>query len=165
MKVAKCSKIQRMSRPMCEGFSLVEIMVAVIVVGVLMAIAVPSWAKIRNTAREKETEAALEMLAAAIRQLAWDTGRWPSGNAKTDLNTEVWDLKPSSAGLLGTSSSYTGWKGPYIPDIEEDPWGKDYFFDPDYKISGVNRIVVGSFGPNRQGQNQYDSDDLYIIIE
>ena len=52
-----------------------------------------------------------------------------------------------------------------LPTSRKDPWGSDYFFDPDYRINGVMWPVVGSFGPNRVGPNQYDSDDIYYIVD
>lgn len=157
--------MQAIPRVTRAGFTMVEVMIALVVTGLLLSVALPAWTKIRHTSREKEAEAMLEMLANAVRQLAWDTGKWPSGSEKTDVNTEVWDLTTAAQGLLDTDGSYTGWKGPYIPDIKDDPWGNSYFFDPDYDIAGVDRIVVGSFGRNGTGPNDYDSDDIYVIIE
>jgi hypothetical protein len=41
----------------------------------------------------------------------------------------------------------------------------DYFFDSDYRIQKTLYAVVGSFGPNRRGRNQYDEDDVYAVLE
>ena len=79
-------------------------------------------------------------------------------------NDEIWDLTTPEAGLLSATGAFTNWKGPYIQAIPKDPWGSDYFFDPDYYIDGTPLPAVGSFGPNGQGQNNYDSDDLYRIL-
>jgi len=38
-----------------------------------------------------------------------------------------------------------------------------YFFDPDYTVDGDTRAVLGSFGPNKAGPNQYDIDDIVVI--
>jgi hypothetical protein len=77
----------------------------------------------------------------------------------------LWDLTGASAGLLSAGSGFTGWKGPYIGRITADPWGKSYFFDPDYYVSNVARVAVGSFGPNKVGPNLYDSDDVYKLLK
>ncbi len=79
-------------------------------------------------------------------------------------NQEVWDLNSTQAGLVATNGGFPNWNGPIIDSVPKDPWGSDYFFDPDYKIGGVNYAVVGSFGPNKVGQNVYDSDDIYLIL-
>lgn len=34
------------------------------------------------------------------------------------------------------------------------------FIDEDYEIDGVDYVGIGSFGPNRVGQNLYDGDDI-----
>lgn len=149
-----------------DGFTLLEMMIVVGIIGVLLAIAIPSFQKARTESRIKRAKSELQLITAAVRQLTWDTGKWPNTAAYgAPGSTEVWGLTPSSAGLVAATATYgTGWRGPYVRTISKDPWGKNYFFDPDYLISGVNRIVVGSFGPNGVGQNLYDSDDIYVIL-
>jgi general secretion pathway protein G len=147
------------------GFTLIEIMIALIIVGLVGSLAVPAFLNLRDDARIHEAEARVDMLAAAIRQLAWDTGEWPGGIMRTVIgNAEIWDLKVSAAGLLSADWRFENWKGPYIADIPADPWGSDYFFDPDYYVGGKVVSVVGSFGPNRKGRNLYDSDDIIVIL-
>lgn len=141
-------------------------MIVVLVIGVLLGVAIPHFGKSRNLARTEQAKSDLEMLSNAILQLAWDTGKWPGGSDRSvpgDL--EVWDLTTSAAGLRSATAGFTGWKGPYIAKVPLDPWGSKYFFDPDYRISGVNRVVVGSFGPNKVGPNYYDQDDIYVRLD
>lgn len=148
-----------------QAFSAVEMMIALGVVGVLLLIAVPSYRNARIQSQTKKAEADLALIATAVRQLMWDTGKFPSGLSIADVSgTEVWSLTPTNAGLVGATSIYTGWRGPYLRKITNDPWGMPYFFDPDYRINGVDKIVVGSFGPNRVGRNIYDSDNVYVIL-
>ncbi|MCF7818055.1 MAG: type II secretion system protein GspG [Kiritimatiellales bacterium] len=149
-----------------SAFTLIEIMIVVAIIGLLAGLSSLALRKGQKTAKINEATTRLQMMSAAILQLAWDTGRLPNGQLRTKAgSTEVWDLTRASAGLLSASSTYTEWKGPYIDEIGNDPWGNPYFFDPDYLIKGVNHIVVGSFGPNGQGQNLYDSDDIYVLLD
>lgn len=149
------------------GFSLVEAMIAVAVIALLLAMAVPSYNSARNKSRIERATAELEMLAGAIRQLSWDTGRWPNRAMITSPgSTEVWDVRATTSGLLTYHATYgSAWKGPYLRSINLDPWGKAYFFDPDYTTGGKVRIVVGSFGPNKVGRNVYDKDDIIIVLK
>ena len=149
------------------GFTIVEIMVIVMIIGVLTAISLVSITKVRQNARLRLATADLEMIVAAIRHLAWDTGQWPTGVPRTDQHgLELEDLTTASAGLLENDGSYgDNWKGPYLAKIPNDPWGSKYFFDADYRVDGVDRIVVGSYGPNKTGFNSYYEDNLYVIIE
>ena len=104
----------------------------------------------------------LRNLQHVIVLLANNTERWPGPNSVgVAANQEVWDLNSSNAGLVAATADFPDWNGPYIQSLPKDPWGSDYFFDPDYSI---NYAVVSSFGPNMVGQNVYDADDIYLIF-
>lgn len=153
----------------CFGFTAPEIMICILVLGVLLAVALPSISKARTQSRIEEAKEELELLSNAILKLAWDTGRWPGGIPRdsTSLTSypETWELNTTNAGLRYTSASFPNWKGPYFTKVPLDPWGQPYFFDNDYTTGGKVRIVVGSFGPNRVGQNVYDSDDIFVLLD
>jgi general secretion pathway protein G len=147
------------------GFSLVEIMISVLLLGLLAGIAVPRFMQARTKSRIEEAKTQLEMISTAVLRLAWDTGKWPDGTRRnTYTTTEVWDLNAAGKGILAPGSNFTNWKGPYIRRLPLDPWGMPYFFDPDYLIRGTNFVVVGSFGPNKVGRNLYDADDIYLVL-
>lgn len=149
------------------GFSMLEISIAVLLVSILVAIAVPTFIRIRAKSRIREAQGQVEILASALQRLAWDTGNWPGGQNRGSIqNDEVWDLTTSSAGLItGDATKFPNWKGPYVRSIPLDPWGKPYFFDPDYTSGGRTLPVVGSFGPNGVGRNVYDSDNVFVILQ
>jgi general secretion pathway protein G len=150
------------------GYTLVEIMIVIAIIGLLAMVGTLATIKTRKNVNINEATVQLEMVSAAVLELAWDTGRYPNQSRRnsTDSNDEVWDLTGSDAGLLSTDGGFTdNWDGPYLDEVPDDPWGNPYFFDPDYRINGANRIVVGSFGPNGVGRNKYDSDDIYVIID
>ena len=158
--------VTREPRANVSGFSALEMVVVVAVIGIMAAVAVPGYSKIRQHQRISVAQMDLEILSTAIRELAWDTGSWPNGGARNEGgDDEVWDLVSDDYGLLGTSGDFDDWQGPYIREIPEDPWGNPYFFDPDYRVDSVWRIAVGSFGPNGRGRNQYDSDNVYILLD
>lgn len=149
-----------------SGFTLIEIMVTVAVVGLLASLAGLAIHKAHRSALLKQTETELQFMSAAVLQMAWDTGMWPNKALRNNPGSvEVWSISPASAGLLQTDGSYNNWRGPYYEGAILDPWGNPYFFDPDYLIEGVNHVVIGSFGPNGLGPNLYDSDDLYVLLD
>jgi type II secretion system protein G len=153
------------SRLDVRGFTLVEIMVVIAVVGILTAVAIPQFSAYRDKAKIADAIADLKTLQLTIELLAIDTNRWPGPNAVgVSANQEVWDLNAGAAGLVATNGAFPNWNGPYIPLVPTDPWGSNYFFDPDYRINGIDYVVVGSFGPNKVGQNLYDSDDVVLKI-
>jgi type II secretory pathway pseudopilin PulG len=141
-------------------------MLVVAIVGTLAAIAVLSGLKAYTEAGIYKANADLRVIASAVAQLAFDTGKWPGGiPADVDNDPEVWDLNTPAAGLLASDGRFERWKGPYIRKIPQDPWGSIYFFDPDYLIKGKYYPVVGSYGPNKKGPNLYDSDDIVYLLK
>jgi general secretion pathway protein G len=150
-----------------NGFTLVEIMIVVAIVGILATMATLAIRKSIENSHMKHATVELDMITAAVLQLAWDTGRWPNGQKRTQGGTtEIWNISPASCGLLSTDGSYNEWKGPYYEGSINDPWGNPYFFDPDYMIDGVNRAVVGSLGPDGIGRNNYrNNDNIYIRVD
>jgi len=149
-----------------SGYTLAEIMMVVLLVGLLAGIAIPALQKARRTARTNRAKADLRALDQAIAQLAFDTGQYPGGlPAVGSGDTETWDLTGGAGGLTENDGRFQSWRGPYIKSVPQDPWGAAYFFDPDYRVDGIMRPAVGSFGPNGLGPNLYDADDVYLTVD
>lgn len=149
-----------------SAFTLIEIMVVVGVLAVIAAIAMPNLTRARENAKIRRATADLEMISAALLKMGWDTGKFPYGIARNTIgDAETWDLESSVGGLIVSNAVlFPDWQGPYMDYVPLDPWGSKYFFDPDYRVGGVFRSVVGSFGPNKEGRNVYDADNIYIIM-
>ena len=147
------------------GFTLLELIVNVAIVGILTAIAIPAYFTFKNQARIAQTKGDLHHIQLAIEQLANDTAKWPGPQpVGQTADQEVWNLNASNAGIVATNGGFPNWRGPYMNSVPKDPWGSDYFFDPDYYVKGVKYAAIGSFGPNKCCRNQYDSDDVILLM-
>jgi general secretion pathway protein G len=153
---------------MKSGFTLVEIMIVVAIIGLLAGMGTLAVMKAVNNSRIKTAETELQLISSGVLQLAWDTGKWPNGAVRSEgvgSRNEMRNLDGSVLFQLRDEDSFPDWKGPYYEGSLVDPWGKAYFFDSDYRVDGVDRIVVGSHGPNRSGINRYDEDNIYIFLD
>lgn len=113
-----------------KGFSLVEMLVAVAIVGLLISLVGPAAMRQLQSSRVKTTEAQIVQLRSALDIFLIDTGRYP---------TEQEGL----AALVSSDSVIPGWNGPYLRDgnLPLDPWGGAFTYR---MIDGQVRIT--SFG-------------------
>lgn len=79
-----------------KGFTLVEIMIVVAIIGLLAAIAIPNFVNARATAAQNACLANLRQLDSAIQMYQIDTGAWP--NALSQLSPYLRNVPTSCPG-------------------------------------------------------------------
>ncbi|MBI4458179.1 prepilin-type N-terminal cleavage/methylation domain-containing protein [Candidatus Uhrbacteria bacterium] len=167
-----------------KGFTLVELLVVISIIGVLSTLAIVAFTRARAAAREAKAKGDIKQMALAVGLLFADTGKWPNGcpvesvaNPETYLDTQQAGIRQAPAvgdqggGCTWTASDISGWAGPYAKTFV-DPWGSKYYFDPDYvplqncsgQTAGDQAPAIVSFGPNKAGPNVYDCDDLWYVM-
>jgi len=163
--------VARSQRP---GFTLIEILVVIAIVGILSTLAAISISSYRVQSRVNKAEADIDAIRSAVFLLGNATGEWPSHEPADQYcqsgscaDNEVWDLNLPEAGLTQNDTTpYANWEGPYMTAVPTDPWGNSYFFDSDYDTDptvGTENwaTVVGSFGPDAQDANPADHQNVY----
>ena len=69
--------MQRLAKKMSRGFTLVEIMMVVLIMGLLMAVAVPTFARARDRTKAKACQHNLKQILGAKERWAMDNNRGP----------------------------------------------------------------------------------------
>lgn len=129
------------------GFTLIEIMLVVIIIGILSAMVIPNIAGKGKLARIKATQSDIEVaIPMALDMFEIENGGYPT----TDQGLKALISKPAS----GIGSGDT-WNGPYLKkkQIPKDQWGNDYL----YVSPGVNNPE--SFDLYSHGADGKESDD------
>jgi len=99
-----------------QGFTLMELVVVIIIIGVLAALVGPKFFGRVSEAKQKAAKAQIELFGTALDALRLDVGRYPT----TEEGLKSLREKPSGMET---------WKGPYLPkEIPADPWGKPYIY-------------------------------------
>ncbi len=124
-----------------RGFTLIEVMVVVVILGILAAILVPKVMDRPDQARKTKAKQDIRALEAALNLYKLDNYVYPT----TDQGLEALVTKPSSP-------EPANWKaGGYVDRLPKDPWNQDYLF----LSPGVN----GSIDISSMGPDQTPSDD------
>jgi len=134
-----------------RGFTLIELIVVIIVLGLLAGLVAPQIFGRVSEAKSATARTQIELLSAALDSYRLDNGSYPT----TEQGLAALRDKPTS----GTAPA--SWRGPYLrKDIPLDPWGRAYV----YTFPGVrnkNGFDLLSFG--RDGKPGGDGEDADII--
>ena len=126
-----------------QGFSLIEIMVVVVILGILASIVVPKLLSRPDEARVIKAKHDVLSIQNTLDLYKLDNGFYPS----TDQGLQALVEKPT------TAPAPRDWK-PYLKSLPKDPWGRDYLYLNPGQHGDVDVFTYGASGePGGQGIN------------
>ena len=128
-----------------QAFTLIELLLVLVILGVLALVVVPKFAGRSEEARKTAARTDISMLEGQIDIFEQDCGRFPSN-------------EEALGALVTQPPNAPKWKGPYIKrGVPKDPWGNDYV----YRYPGThnpNSYDLYSTGPDgREGNDDIDN--------
>jgi len=126
------------------GFSLLEVMVVIVIIGILASMIVPNLLGNKEKADIQKVVSDVVAMENAMDMYKLDNGRYPSTEQGLDALVNKPDLDPQPR-------SYRN--GGYIKRLPKDPWGSDYLL-----LSPGERGVIDIFsaGPDAVVGNEDD---------
>jgi general secretion pathway protein G len=114
-----------------DGFTLIELMVVILIIGLLATIVVQNLRSATDKAKRVKAQADISQIKSALDRYYLDAGSYPT----SDQGLPALVAAPTSG------NDPKDWGGPYIERIPLDPWGHPYFYQSD-----GNEYLLKSYG-------------------
>ena len=125
---------QERNRLARNGFTLMELLLVLVILGLLAALVGPTLYQRIKPAKEAAARAQVENFATALDGFLLDVGRYPT----TQEGLKVLRVKPEGA---------EKWNGPYLKkDVPNDPWGSAYVYRAPGRNGGYEILSYGADG-------------------
>src|SRR5947207_3107810 len=116
-KIKIRSKIKITSRKAHRAFTLIELLLVLVILGILAAIVVPKFSGRTEQARMTAAQSQIATFGTALDAFEVDNGYYPKG-------------KNGLADLVQAPRDAQNWRGPYLKnDIPNDPWGHPCIYE------------------------------------
>ena len=120
-----------------NGFTLVELLLVLVILGILAALVLPKFTGRTEQARITAAQTQIATFGTALDAFEVDTGSYPRG-------------QDGLAQLVSQPSDVTNWRGPYLKsDIPADPWGHPYVYEFPGRVN-ASGYDLRSAGPDGQ---------------
>jgi general secretion pathway protein G len=135
-----------------SGFTLLEMIVVLVIIGLIMGIIGPRLFSQADKAKVQTANTQVKMLRGALETMRLDISRFPT--AQESLSILV--TKPSNPDVAAR------WHGPYLDgEVPMDPWGHAYQYSP--AASGLQPFTLYSYGADgKPGGEGLDADIGYL---
>lgn len=126
---------QRLARTGQLGFTLVEILVVIAIIGLIMGLVGPRVLTYLSESKAKAAKIQIDSFASALDLMYLDTGRYPTS-------------AEGLGALVQRPSGTQTWNGPYLKGglVPNDPWGHAYIYASPGEHGPYDIVSYGSDG-------------------
>ena len=117
-----------------RGFTLIEMLLVLVILGTLAAIVIPKFAGRTEQARVTAAKTQIANFKTALDAFEVDNGYYPKG-------------KDGMLSLVQKPNDAANWHGPYLDNIPNDPWGHPYVYECPGKRNESSYDIT-SIGPD-----------------
>ena len=123
------------SRTSERGFTLIEILVVITIIGLIMGLVGPRVLNYLSEAKAKAAKIQIESFSSALDLFYLDAGRYPTSSE-------------GLSALVQAPGNISGWSGPYLKGgaVPKDPWGNLYVFRSPGQHGTYDIMSYGSDG-------------------
>jgi len=126
-----------------KAFTLIELLLVLVILGILAAIVVPKFSGRTEQARNTAAQSQISTFGTALDAFEVDNGFYPKG-------------KGGLAELVQAPRDAQNWRGPYLKSgIPNDPWGNPYIYECPGKHNPSSYDLM-SMGPDGRANNEDD---------
>lgn len=138
-----------------SGFTLLEMIVVLVIIGLLAGLVGPNLFRQADRAKVQTAKTQVAMLRGSIHTFRLDVGRLPA--EEEGLAALV--RKPAD------SEASEFWEGPYVDgEVPSDPWNRPYIYQ--LRPSGTEEFSLFTYGADgRPGGEKFDADIGYLPQE
>lgn len=133
------------SRRSQRAFTLLELVMVLVIIGVILAMVGPRVFNSLGRASSERAKVQIEQIGSALELYKLDTGRYPT--TQEGLNA-----------LLAAPGGASNWNGPYLKDPKslKDPWSRDFVYRSPAERGGYDIVSLGADG--REGGDGENRD-------
>lgn len=129
------SSYRRLMLSGSPGFTLIEMLVVLVIIGLIMGLVGPRVLNYLSEARVKAAKLQIEAFSSSLDLFYLDTGRYPT-------------TSEGLGALAARPGNMQGWNGPYVKTgaVPPDPWSHEYLYRSPADNAPYQIISLGSDG-------------------
>lgn len=136
-------RVKKNTRQLIKGFTLVELLIVMVILGLLSAIVAPRMFSKVSSAKVGTAKAQMQVIATSLDSYRLDIGYYPETLAEL------------------VSSEHESWDGPYFPKaIPQDPWKNDYQYGRTTDEKSGESFTLKSLGRDKKPGGEGEDADV-----